>query len=235
MPREGSAPRISDIGVARFLMNESLESTPQGVVHAPARGRALFTVIGLMIGAGLVAAAWALTPPSAPEVREVRFEFTPPPSQRLFVQGLDHDVVIAPDGSFIVYRSGAGNLAPPRLMIRAINDTTAREVLGTENARYPFLSHDGRWLGFFVGPEMRKVPVTGGSAVMLCRIGGTPRGASWGDDEFIVFATSDSRDLQRVAAAGGEPKVLAIQNQRERDIVAQPYVFRAARRSCSRP
>jgi hypothetical protein len=39
----------------------------------------------------------------------------------------------------------------------------------------PFLSPDGRWIGFFTtgaASEMKKVSITGGSPVPLCRIKG---------------------------------------------------------------
>ena len=33
------------------------------------------------------------------------------------------------------------------------------------NARHPFVSPDGQWVGFFVGPELRKVPVRAAAPV----------------------------------------------------------------------
>ena len=62
-------------------------------------------------------------------------------------------------------------------MIRALDDPAAREVLGTEKARYPFLSHDGRWIGFFVGQEMRKVPTTGGNPIEILHAMGAKKDA----------------------------------------------------------
>jgi eukaryotic-like serine/threonine-protein kinase len=45
--------------------------------------------------------------------------------------------------------------------------------------------------------------------VAICRFQGTPRGATWGADDTIVFATNDtSTGLLSVSAGGGEPKVL---------------------------
>jgi serine/threonine-protein kinase len=56
---------------------------------------------------------------------------------------------------------------------------------------------------------MQKVPLDGGPPITLCRISSAPRGASWGSDNNIVFATSDpSTGLLNVPAGGGEPKVL---------------------------
>jgi hypothetical protein len=71
-----------------------------------------------------------------------------------------------------------------------------------------------RWAlgGFFAGGfngELKKVAITGGPPITLCRFQGAARGASWGPDDTIVFATSDlTTGLMSVPAAGGEPKVL---------------------------
>ena len=54
----------------------------------------------------------------------------------------------------------------------------------------PFFSPDGQWVGFFsiADRKLKKVPVAGGSAVPICDIDSSyPRGASWGDDDYIVF------------------------------------------------
>ena len=43
-----------------------------------------------------------------------------------------------------------------------------------------------------VGPELCKVAVGGGSPILICRIaGGTPRGASWGDDDFMCWSAQN--------------------------------------------
>jgi hypothetical protein len=65
-------------------------------------------------------------------------------------------------------------------------------------------------VGFFVGAEIKKVSVTGGPPVTICRFtSAAPRGASWGTDNTIVFATSDPRTgLMKVSATGGDPQVL---------------------------
>jgi len=51
--------------------------------------------------------------------------------------------------------------------------------------------------------------MSGGPAITLCGTGVQPRGASWGPDDTIIFATTDtSTGLLRVSASGGEPEVL---------------------------
>ena len=82
---------------------------------------------------------------------------------------------------------------------------------GVTNARAPFPSPDGRWVGFFTGVsgELRKVSLTGEPPISVCRIVGVARGASWSQDDTIVFATNEpTTGLLRVHAGGGQPEVL---------------------------
>ena len=72
----------------------------------------------------------------------------------------------------------------------------------------PFFSPDGESVGFFDNETLKKVSVHGGPAVTVAEVGSLPRGASWGTDDTVVFATGDGRGLFRVPAAGGEPEVL---------------------------
>jgi hypothetical protein len=57
---------------------------------------------------------------------------------------------------------------------------------------------------------LKKVPVSGGPAATITPIDSpTARGATWGPDDTIVFATTNgATGLQRVAAAGGAPTIL---------------------------
>ena len=56
---------------------------------------------------------------------------------------------------------------------------------------------------------LKKVAVTGGPAVTLATLDDASRGATWGPDDTIIFATSNlTTGLQRVAAAGGPTTVL---------------------------
>jgi eukaryotic-like serine/threonine-protein kinase len=222
--------RISDIGVARFLMNETLDSSPvqttAGVVRAPRRRAAGALATGLVFGAAVVAAGWWLSSRSPlPATQPIRFVLAPPAAQPLLLQGNDRDLVVAPDGSFVVYRSGDALQMQSQLMIRSLNELEPRPLPGTVNARNPFLSSDGRWVGFFVGSELRKVATVGGSPELIASLSGTARGASWGDDDFIVFATSDGAGLRRVAARGGEARSLTAPDTAKREMQVYPHVL----------
>ena len=62
---------------------------------------------------------------------------------------------------------------------------------------------------------LKKVALSGGPAVMLGRLDGYgARGATWGPNDTIVFATNDvETGLQQIPATGGEPTVLTRPNR----------------------
>ena len=59
--------------------------------------------------------------------------------------------------------------------------------------------------------ELKKVSILGGAPVAICDVPtGQIRGATWGPDGTIVFATLGEGGLWRVPADGGEPEVLKV-------------------------
>lgn len=76
----------------------------------------------------------------------------------------------------------------------------------TVGARHPFFSPDGQWVAFELNGTLQKVRLDGGPPVTICEVGKIVRGASWGSDDVIVFATE--RALWRVSARGGAPAIL---------------------------
>ena len=69
-------------------------------------------------------------------------------------------------------------------------------------------------MGFFENTELKTVPVTGGPALTITtRLSSFPRGASWGPENTIVFATNDRiTGLLRVNADGDDVEVLTTPN-----------------------
>ena len=127
------------------------------------------------------------------------------------VNGNDRDLAITPDGSRIVYRGENG------LLVRALDQLTPTMLTGLNMPRGVFISPDSQWVGFVDSNMFKKVAITGGPSIPLTASDGVgPRGATWGDEGTIIYATAAvDTGLRRISAGGGEPTVLTTP-QRER-------------------
>jgi len=117
-------------------------------------------------------------------------------------------MAIAPDGGFLVYSAieeNPGPQAKSRLYLRRMNQSAASPIAGTEGGINPFLSPDGRWVGFWADGKLKKVLIDGGVSATLCDF---PQcsGASWGPGNRIAFSGVDS--LSIISAEGGEAESL---------------------------
>jgi serine/threonine-protein kinase len=115
--------------------------------------------------------------------------------------------VLSPDGSLValVVQSVNGR----QIHVRRLDQLRATALAGTIDARSPFFSPDGQWIGFFAEGKLKKISVTGSAAVTLCDAP-NERGAWWGGDGTIVFQPRGAGGaiLQRVSAGGGAPQPL---------------------------
>jgi serine/threonine protein kinase len=113
-------------------------------------------------------------------------------------------IVFTPDGRALLIQ--AARAGKPQLFLRSLDNPEAKAIAGTEDARTPFVSPDGRWVGFSANGELRKVPIEGGTPTTICPLGLTlgPTGASWGAGDVILYAHSNGR-IFRVPAGGGTP------------------------------
>ena len=165
----------------------------------------------LAIGASLVAAAvagaagaWAwFRPAVGAPATPMRFALALPPSSPL-AGGLGSQFVLSPDGYTLVY---AAQTAGSSVLARRDAGQLAPAVIeGTEQAALPFLSPDGKWVAFFAGNELRKVPIDGGPSAVIGTMA-QPLGASWGPNNIIVLGSYLGVDgLSRIASSGGAPK-----------------------------
>ena len=113
-------------------------------------------------------------------------------------------LTVSRDGTQIAFVAQKGATPPSRIYVRRLDDLDATAVTGTEGASAPFFSPDGDWIGFLAGGRLKKVPVTGGSAVDVAAAPGS-RGAAWADDGSIVLALVRDDSLVRIPANGGTP------------------------------
>ena len=180
-------------------------------VAAPALGRlgrravrdvAPWAVAGLATGLALWASLRARPEPPARPV--ARFPLVLPPSAPLAEFSAGPTVAFSPDGSRIIYVSSAstGN----QLFSRRLDQLDPVPLAGTQNARNPFFSPDGRWVAYFSGSKLYKLPLGGGPAAVVADVPGVAFGATWGTTDTIVFRLEKA--LMKVAAAGGAPQLL---------------------------
>ena len=94
------------------------------------------------------------------------------------------------------------------LFRRALGGREAELIRGTEGGFSPFFSPDGQWIGFFTRTELKKVPVSGGTAVSLSPIPPISAGGSWGEDGRIVLNRKFNGSLDVVPETGGELRAL---------------------------
>jgi serine/threonine-protein kinase len=222
--------RLRDIREARLVLERAVErgtgphsvmrTAPMAASQPPHRRRALLVwgAAGLVVAGSLALAgvAWVrggarVTPPMRVEARLA--------SEALFAPiGPSFDV--APDGSSLVMTVGTDKFHLELRRLNELDSTTLvvpREGSGTEEQPYnPFFSPDGAWIGYALPGELRKVPIGGGTPLTICKVQRS-RGAWWGPDGVIVFASSPASGLFRVNAAGGEPQPLTTLNAEKKE------------------
>jgi serine/threonine-protein kinase len=138
------------------------------------------------------------------ETNEFETRFTIPlPPEHVFVAHRP-SIAISPDGRNLVFVARHGSTA--WLFRRSMDSTETHRLEGTEDAYGPFLSPDGKWVGFFADGRLRRVAINGGPVFEVCD---APKsaGGSWGEDDRIIFG-SGVGGLWRVPAEGGRPEVL---------------------------
>jgi serine/threonine protein kinase/Tol biopolymer transport system component len=203
--------RVADIRDVRLALGGRFESGIGTDSLSESRSRhwlpfaALALVVGVAIGAGAV---WLAAPSeSAPEVEHFALEL--PTGEPLGLDNQSMSLAISPDGREIVFSTEI-ELNTYRWFRQSLAELEAIPLRGAgQNFETPFFSHDGRWIGFndIETGELKKIPVLGGPAVAIGPVPNIARGASWGEDDTILFGVEDS-GLWRVPGGGGNPEQL---------------------------
>jgi serine/threonine-protein kinase len=204
-----SRQRIHDIADMRLALEGAFEAAAgnAGARESESRwhGRRLALAGAAMLvigGTSAGTAVWWMMRPSPPRV--LRTEVTTTGATALSISGFDRDLAITPDGSRVVYRSNN------QLLVRALDRLEPAVLGGLGAPRGVFVSPDGESVGFFDRTTMMRVSLTGGPPLTITQIDGSgSRGATWGTDGTIVYATdTPSTGLQGVSAAGGDATLL---------------------------
>jgi eukaryotic-like serine/threonine-protein kinase len=201
--------RVQDMGDVRLALNGAFDAAATTSAAAASvrawNARGLAAAIVLAIAAGATA-AWALKPlPPQPPALLQRLTITPSPS--IAIANTNRDLAITPDGGTIVYFAIQG--ATRELFARPMDALVPTALSDAPLCFEPTVSPDSQWVAFSDEQDftLRKVSLSGGSATTIASIGHEMRGASWGDDDAIVYATTEG--LWRVPASGGTPVSIA--------------------------
>src|SRR5262249_24566696 len=147
-----------------------------------------------------------------------RLAMPAPPDAPVAYDGADRVLAVAPDGSRIVYTSSTVspyvNGVPVRLFARALDQLQTTLLAGPGDVRDPFFSPYSGGVGFLEPiARLQKVSATGGPPIALATLDGNARGATWGPDDSIIFATHNAATgLQRISTKGGDPATLTRPN-----------------------
>jgi Tol biopolymer transport system component len=202
--------RLRDAGDARIEIQEALTApaTAEPVAAQRKSRERLPWVAAAALALTTIAFAigYVLRAPKQPQtLQEVRLSAEIGADASLYA-AVGPSALLSPDGARLAFvASGADQKR--RVHVRSLDQLQATALSGTENARDPFFSPDGQWIGFFADGKLKKISVQGGAAVTLCDAA-DDRGGSWGEDGTIVFTKDFASALSKVSSAGGAPQPL---------------------------
>jgi Tol biopolymer transport system component/predicted Ser/Thr protein kinase len=155
----------------------------------------------LPVVAALIAAAftWALLEWRRPAVRAVETSILPPEGWQFDFSGAT--MVVSPGGDSIAFvaQDDKGKTA---LFVRALDSAVPRQLAGTDGAKYPFWSPDGRQVAFFATSKLRVIDISTGTARILADAP-NGRGGSWNAAGKIVFTPAAFGGVFAIPADGG--------------------------------
>jgi serine/threonine-protein kinase len=193
--------RIGDMSTVLFLLDHAdriAVDTARGRPRRAFLGMAAAAAAGLAFGIAVTTASrWVSS--SQPAAPVTRFAIDLPAGSTLSMsrQAID----ISPDGSRLVY------VVDARLFVRNLSELDSRAIAGADAAVGPVFSPDGQSVVFWNAGMLKRIPVTGGTAVTICQTNPAPSGIAWDGDQ-ILFA-APTQGIMRVAANGGSPTVIA--------------------------
>jgi serine/threonine-protein kinase len=206
--------RLQHMGEARILIEDALSGAlpavalgaEAGAAPRKSRERLAWAAAGALALIAIAFAVGFLLRAPQPTPPPVRLTADIGADERLYTL-YGPAAILSPDGTRLAFVTAGSGGPTRRIYVRSLDQLQATALSGTENARDPFFSPDGQWIGFFADGKLKKISVQGGAAVTLCDAL-NDRGGSWGDDGTIVFAKDNTSALSKVSSAGGTPEPL---------------------------
>jgi Tol biopolymer transport system component/tRNA A-37 threonylcarbamoyl transferase component Bud32 len=196
------------IQTARDLKTAMEWAMEQPAASAPRTGwRWLWIAGAALLVIGALAGAWTMArlrqPAAADQV--FRLDIIPPEGGRFVPLGnAVGGSALSPDGRTAAFVAAVNGKTG--LWVRALDETSARLLSGTEGAEDPFWSPDSKSIGFWASGKLQRTDVRGGPPATICD-SIFARGATWSADGQIVWG-SLAGGLFRVPASGGTPSPL---------------------------
>jgi Tol biopolymer transport system component len=191
-------------GELRWIASQPLTLAASGAAAAPGRRLtvwhwagaaiavlvAVFAVIPLLLLAGMRVLGRGSDSGPAPALR---LEVTTPPTD-------DPSLALSPDGRQLAYVANQDRR--PMLWVRALDTVEPRLLAGTDGARLPFWSPDGRSVGYFADGKVKRVDLASGTSLVVADAPNA-RGGSWGRDGTILYSPGVNSPIMRVSSDGG--------------------------------
>ena len=213
--RKDARRRLHAAADVRLDLEEAAGSADRSADRSapPSRGSRLAGLLPIMLalvaGAVVASTVWWVrlrTSSEIPALTHLNLTSVPRTAPAIDLNA-NHRLAISPDGRNIVYVADGGGKR--QLYLRPLADAHARPIDGTEGARTAFFSPDGQWIAFGNDQELKKVAVSGGSPITICKLSSTAfYGGDWGPDNTIVFVPDYDAGLWTVSANGGTPQPL---------------------------
>jgi len=205
--------RLAQIAVARFQLEDAIAALTSVDQTGRRSRRRAHTMLarGATAGvlAGVVIAWFGLSGPASLPAEVTRSVLSATPAERIGgTEGRPTRTAMALSGDGRTLVFSAAQAGARALYLRPLDQAQAVKLPGTEGADLPFFSPDAQWVGFWANGELRKVPLSGGPAVRVAPTAPLS-GASWGEDDRIVYSRADG-GLLEVPAAGGTPAPLTV-------------------------
>jgi Tol biopolymer transport system component len=158
------------------------------------RGVLALTALSALL---LIAALWGWLRPQPPR-QTVRYVLPFDSAQAL--NGAVSRIALSPDGMTLVFAGGPD----AKLFVRQRSALTATALPGTDGARAPFFSPDGKTVGYSTADYVIKtVSLQGGAPITIADSIVGQSGGNWGADGFIYISSKIGTSIVRVAGIPG--------------------------------